>query len=139
MSQVCIADCNILKCSLLWQCVSSCVLCLQVATRLVYINIIKLVCYVYTELHGFIQTKAVLRADVKYIFPTTLPTCPRNGSSSILLPRDSTGNCCLLFYSCLYMFSTRVLTKTTTIIEVVLRDFRVQCVEVLSWKLPLLS
>jgi len=37
------------------------------------------------------------------------------------------------------MFSTRVLTKTTTIIEVVLRDFRVQCVEVLSWKLPLLS
>jgi len=34
MGQVSTVDCNILKCCLLWQCVRSCVLCVQVATRL---------------------------------------------------------------------------------------------------------
>ena len=34
MGQVYVADCNILKCSLLCQCVRSCVLCVHVATRL---------------------------------------------------------------------------------------------------------
>ena len=34
MGQACIADCNILKYSLLWQCVRRCVICVQVATCL---------------------------------------------------------------------------------------------------------
>jgi len=33
-----IADCNILKYSLLWQCVRSYVLCVQVATRLILLS-----------------------------------------------------------------------------------------------------
>ena len=35
-----IADCNIIKCSLLRQCVRSCVLCVQVATHLIYMIVV---------------------------------------------------------------------------------------------------
>ena len=35
-----IADCNIIQCSLLWQCVRRCVLCVQVATRPIYMILV---------------------------------------------------------------------------------------------------
>ena len=44
-----IAKCNILKCSLLWQCVRSSVLCVQVDTRL-YVVLYKLTIHVLVDL-----------------------------------------------------------------------------------------